>query len=164
MGVIPDLAAHRSPLAARPGTGTVLAFDFGQKRIGVAVGELSVGIPHPLATIDAEENRTRFAAIAALIAEWRPARLVVGVPAHADGSEHETGRLARRFAHRLRSRFGLAVELVDERLTSKEAERRMREQGTPGKRRNRSIDALAAQEILQTYFSTLRGTTGTDSG
>jgi putative Holliday junction resolvase len=155
---------HPSPITHHPKTGTVLAFDFGEKRIGVAVGDLSVGIPHPLTTIDAEENRTRFAAIAALIDEWRPVRLVVGLPAHADGTEHETGRLARRFAHRLEGRFGLTVDLVDERFTSMEAETKLREQGPSGGKQKVSIDALAAQEILQTYFSIVRGTIGTNPG
>ncbi|MGP1609967.1 MAG: Holliday junction resolvase RuvX, partial [Burkholderiales bacterium] len=75
----------------------MLAFDFGEKRIGVAVGELELTIPHALTVIAAEDNDSRFAAIAALITEWRPVRLVVGIAAHADGAVHETGRLARRF-------------------------------------------------------------------
>ena len=70
-------------------TGTVLAFDFGEKRIGVAVGELAAGIAHPLTTISAADNRSRFAAIAALIDEWQPDMIVVGRPLHTDGSEHE---------------------------------------------------------------------------
>jgi len=65
---------------------TVLAFDFGEKRIGVAVGDTAVGIAHPLTTIDAADRQRRFAAIAALITEWRPSRLVVGLPAHLDGA------------------------------------------------------------------------------
>lgn len=155
---------YPSRITHHPKSGTVLAFDFGEKRIGVAVGDLSVGIPHPLTTINAEEHRARFAAIAALIDEWRPVRLIVGLPAHADGTEHETGRLARRFARRLDGRFGLPVDLIDERFTSTEAETRLREQGTPGGKRKGSIDALAAQEILQTYFSIARGVAGTHPG
>ena len=100
----------------------VLAFDFGEARIGAAVGDTSVGIAHPLATIDAADRKTRYAAIAALIDEWRPARLVVGLPAHMDGTEHELTRLARKFARELEGRFGLPVEFVDERLSSTAAE------------------------------------------
>lgn len=137
------------------GTGTVLAFDFGEKRIGVAVGDLHVRIAHPLLVIDAEDNATRFERIGALIAEWRPARLVVGLPLHPDGAEHELSRLARRFAHRLEGRFGLAVSLVDERLTSIAAEARLREAGASVRRRKERIDAAAAGEILQSWLESL---------
>jgi putative Holliday junction resolvase len=132
----------------------VLAFDFGEKRIGVAVGDLELRIAHPLQTISAEDNATRFAQIGALIAEWRPVQLVVGLPMHADGTEHEVSRLARRFAHRLEGRFGVAVELVDERLTSKAAESRLREAGVRADRIEACLDAAAAGEILAAYFAT----------
>ena len=97
---------------------TVLAFDFGEKRIGAAVGEPLTGIAHPLTTIHAADKQRRYAAIGELIHEWQPARLVVGLPAHMDGSEHALTRLARKFADDLGRRFGLPVELVDERLTT----------------------------------------------
>ena len=77
-----------------------LAFDFGTKRIGVAVGDFETRLAHPLTILTAADNRARFAAIERLIAEWRPALLVVGVPARTDGAEHPVGRLARRFAQR----------------------------------------------------------------
>jgi putative Holliday junction resolvase len=134
--------------------GSVLAFDFGEKRIGVAVGDLELRIAHPLETIAAEDNASRFAQIAALIAEWRPVQFVVGLPMHADGTEHEVSRLARRFAHRLEGRFGVAVALVDERLTSKTAESRLREAGVRGDRIEAALDAAAACEILAAYFAT----------
>ena len=133
--------------------GSVLAFDFGEKRIGVAVGDLELRIPHPLQTIAAEDNATRFAQIGALIAEWRPVQLVVGLPMHADGTEHEVSRLARRFAHRLEGRFGIAVALVDERLTSRAAESRLREAGVRGDKIEASLDAAAACEILAAYLA-----------
>lgn len=135
-----------------PRSSTVLAFDFGEKRIGVAVADTAVGIAHPLQTLAAEDNKTRFAAIAALIAEWRPARLVVGEPRHADGSPHEIGRLARRFAQRLEGRFGLPVELVDETLSSHAAEQRLRSQGVSRAKREAALDAEAAVEILATWL------------
>lgn len=128
-------------------TGTILAFDFGEKRIGVALADLAVGIAHPLTTIAAEDNKTRFAAIAALIAEWKPVRLIVGEPHHADGSPHQVGRLARRFAQRLQGRFELPVELVDETLSSHAA--------AAGDGRG-SLDALAAAEILTTWLTEQR--------
>ena len=138
----------------RPARGAVLAFDFGEKRIGVAVGEIELAIPHALTVIAAEDNDSRFAAIAALIAEWRPVRLVVGVASHDDGAEHETGRLARRFGHRLAGRFGIAVECVDERLTSHAAEAALREGGARAGRRAAMLDAAAAAEILRSWFAT----------
>jgi putative Holliday junction resolvase len=147
---------HVSRHSPHTKTGTVLAFDFGEKRIGVAVGDVATGIAHPLTTINAPDNRARFAAIAALIAEWRPAELIVGVPAHADGAEHELGRLARRFAQRLAGRFGLPAGLIDERLTSRAAETKLREQGVRGKKLKAALDSVAAQEILQSYFSIAR--------
>jgi putative Holliday junction resolvase len=130
----------------------VLAFDFGEQRIGVAVGDLGLRIAHPLSTVAAEDNATRFSALGKLIAEWRPARLVVGLPMHADGTEHVTSRLARRFAQRLEGRFGVPVALVDERLTSKAAESRLRESGMRSRDIGAAIDAAAACEILQAWF------------
>jgi putative Holliday junction resolvase len=130
----------------------VLAFDFGEKRIGVAVGDSSVGIAHPLATIAAEENARRFGEIQKLIEEWRPTRLIVGLPMHPDGTEHELTRLSRRFAHRLEGRFRLPVVLVDERFTSTAAESRLRESGVRGESIRKNLDAAAACEILQSWF------------
>ena len=109
-------------------TGTVLAFDFGTKRIGVAVGEWALKQAHPLTTIRAEANAERFAQIAALIAEWKPASLVTGVPLALDGGTHEMTARCRRFANQLHGRFGLPVEQAEERLTSVEAEERLRGQ------------------------------------
>jgi putative holliday junction resolvase len=130
----------------------VLAFDFGEKRIGVAVGDLTLRIAHPLSTIRAEDNSTRFAEIGKLIEEWRPARLVVGLPMHADGTEHELSRLSRRFAQRLEGRFALPISLVDERLTSRAAETRLRESGMPARKLKEALDAASACEILQSWF------------
>src|SRR3569623_2391867 len=85
--------------------GTVLAFDFGQKRIGVAVGNLRLGLAHPLATISSASRIEQFESIFRLIREWQPVLLVVGLPLHADGIEHEQTRRSRRFARRLEGRF-----------------------------------------------------------
>lgn len=135
-----------------PAQGAVLAFDFGEKRIGVAVGETGLRIPHPLTVIAAEDNDTRFTRIAGLIAEWRPVLLVVGVAMHADGAVHDTGRLARRFGQRLQGRFSLPVEYIDERLTSHAAAAALREGGARADRRTAVLDAAAAAEILRTWF------------
>lgn len=134
----------------------MLAFDFGEKRIGVALGDLEVRIAHPHATLHAEDNATRFAEIAKLVEEWRPGRFIVGLPMHADGTEHELTRLARRFARRLEGRFGVPVSLVDERLTSRAAESRLRESGARGLDVERALDAAAAREILEAWFESER--------
>jgi putative Holliday junction resolvase len=139
-----------------PVRGAVLAFDFGEKRVGVAVGEIELAIPHALPVIAAADSRRRFAAIAALIAQWRPVLLVVGVAAHADGAPHETGRLARRFGQRLHGRFGLPVAYVDERLTSQAAAAALREAGADRRRRDAALDSAAAAEILRTWFAAPR--------
>ncbi|MBI3041285.1 MAG: Holliday junction resolvase RuvX [Betaproteobacteria bacterium] len=151
---------HPSPFTHHPSTGTVLAFDFGTKRIGVAVGDFETRLAHPLATVASAENRARFAAIERLIAEWRPVRLVVGLPARADGTEHPVGKLARRFAQRLQGRFGIRTELVDERLTSHEAEGLLRASGARGARLKAGLDPVAAQRILNAYFESVARESG----
>lgn len=132
--------------------GTVLAFDFGLKRIGVAVGDWETRTAHPLETIHEEVNDRRFARIAALLTEWRPVALVVGLPLSLAGEEHELSRRCRRFANQLHGRHGLPVSLVDERLTSLAAEARLGEAGVYGRARKAALDSVAAQEILRSYF------------
>jgi len=149
-------AHHPLPITHHAKTGTVLGFDFGEKRIGVAVGDTETGLAHPLTTIRAEDNRLRFAAIGALIEEWRPVCLVVGLPAHADGTEHEISRLCRRFAQRLEGRFGIPAHLMDERLTSRAAESALREAGARGARLEAALDQTAAREILAAYLDAQR--------
>ncbi|SRR6266581_2354551 len=132
--------------------GTILAFDFGLRRIGVAVGDAAIGVAHPLLTIDGPANDKRFSAIAALIGEWRPALLLVGLPRSLDGEAGEMTEHCRRFARRLAGRFAVAVRLVDERLSSVAAESALRAAGIATRRHKSRIDAAAAQVILQSYF------------
>lgn len=120
----------------------VFGFDFGVKRIGIAMGNTLTGQAQALTIIDAVDNATRFKIIGDLIAQWRPARLVVGEPRHPDGAEHDMTLRSRRFANQLNGRFNLPVELVDERYSSAVI---------PSKRGER-IDAKAAAIILQQYF------------
>ena len=129
-----------------------MAFDFGTKRIGIAVGDLQLGLAHPLATVSDALTERRFDSIAKLIEEWQPVLLVVGLPTHADGTEHELTRLSRRFARRLEGRFGIKTALVDERYTSITASTALREAGVKGKKREPLLDQVAAQQILQSYF------------
>lgn len=134
---------------------TVLGFDFGTRRIGVAVGSSLLGSARPLATIEGEANKARFAAIAALIDEWRPDELVVGIPVHADGSPHETTLRAKRFSRQLAARFGLPVVEVDERHTTAAARTELADAGTGGRRGRARRDEVAARLILQAYFDGL---------
>jgi putative holliday junction resolvase len=131
---------------------TVLAFDFGERFVGVAVGETGVGLAHPLVTIDDRATDARFAVIAELVGEWKPARLVVGLPLGLDGTPHELTRRAQRFARQLVGRFGLPVTLVDERLTSAEAEERLRAVGRGGRADKDLPHPVAAQIILQDFL------------
>lgn len=135
--------------------GTVLAFDFGERRIGVAIGEQLLGIAHPLTTIDAEANDDRFRLIGELIAEWKPMQLVVGLPLSLDGEEHKLTLLSRKFARRLNGRFNLPVVMVDERLSSSEASQTLKEIGIGGRKQKPMLDQVAAQHILQSYFDGL---------
>jgi putative Holliday junction resolvase len=136
-------------------TGTVLAFDFGEKRIGVATGETMLKVAHPLTTINAEKNEVKFVQIANIIQEWCPALLVVGLPMHMDGESHLLTQLSKKFAQRLEGRFNLPVVMVDERLSSVEATRNLSEAGVKGIKQKAMLDAVAAQSILQSYFDSL---------
>ncbi len=131
------------PVAAQRAL-TCLAFDFGLKRTGVACGNTLLRSAQPLTTISAEGD-ARFERIAALIGQWQPDALVVGVPLHPDGAAHEQTRRAQRFARQLRGRFGLPVHEVDERYTTTEA----RSRGAT------DVDAAAAAIILEQYLGTL---------
>jgi putative Holliday junction resolvase len=137
---------------AMPESKTVLAFDFGEQRIGVAVGESALRHTHPLTTINCERKDERFARIQTLIGEWRPAVLVVGRPVHLDGTPHAMTARCARFANQLRGRFGIPVTEVDERLTSVDAASRLGESGLSARDARGHIDAVAAQIILQGYF------------
>ncbi len=132
--------------------GTLLAFDFGTRRIGIAVGSTLIKSANPLATIDDEKNATRFASIAELGAEWQPVALVVGLPRNEDGTAHELTALCRRFANRLKGRFKLHTIMVDERYTSLAASERLNEIGIRGRKQKPLLDQYAAQQILQAYF------------
>ena len=133
-------------------TRTVLAFDFGTRRIGVAVGNWITGVARPLTTIASDANAVRFAAIEALIDEWRPGTLVVGRPVHGDGTPHEMTARALRFARQLEGRFGLKVMCVDERYTTEGADAVLVAAGVPPRERKASRDGVAAQLILQAWF------------
>lgn len=133
-------------------SGTLLAFDFGSKRIGIAVGNTLLRRASPLTTIGEEKTDARFARIAALLKEWQPDALVVGLPANDDGTPHALTALCRRFANRLKGRFKLPTILLDERYTSLAASAQLDEEGIHGMKQKSLIDQYAAQQILQAYF------------
>ncbi|MDE1941896.1 MAG: Holliday junction resolvase RuvX [Betaproteobacteria bacterium] len=135
-----------------PEAGTVLAFDFGLKHTGVALGELGSGLCRPLATIHCASRADRWKAVERLMKEWEPVRLVVGLPLDADGNEQETTRQCRNFATELESRTGLPTALVDERYTSLEADAALREQGYTQQQRAEAEHAEAAALILRSYL------------
>lgn len=123
---------------------TIMAFDYGTRRIGVAVGNTLTKAGQPLKIIAEPSEDARFRAIQVLIKEWQPNQLVVGMPCHPDGTEHEMSAKARRFGNQLHGRFQLPVDWVDERYTSAVLE------GDPDMRDN--LDAESAALILEQYF------------
>ena len=133
----------------------LLAFDYGLRRIGVASGGTVSRTTTPRATVSCRDGKADFGAIEALIREWEPDRLVVGVPYNMDGTESDMTACALRFARQLHGRFGRPVDLVDERLSSRDAEDALREQRASGQRRRvrkGDVDATAAAVILQRWL------------
>jgi putative holliday junction resolvase len=131
---------------------TYLAFDFGKKHIGVAVGRAESRLAQALDTVAAHNHRPDWTHISRLIDEWRPCALVVGLPLNMDDSENEMTRAAKRFGNRLHGRYNLPVHMVDERLTSVVARNALVEAGVPAKRHKGKLDKLAAQTILQAFL------------
>lgn len=132
---------------------TLLAFDFGTRHIGVAVGDTETRMAHALGTVGGGAGSAeRMAAIESLIDEWRPARLVVGLPLSLDGAEQEMATRARRFARQLSARFGLPVDFADERLSSASAEEGLRQAGRGGAKHKQLVHGEAARIILQSYL------------
>lgn len=133
--------APSASLSDLPPPASLLAFDFGTRRIGVAKGHAMLKQAEPLRAITVN-GEARFEAVARLLKEWQPDALVIGVPRHPDGAEHEMTLAARRFGRQLKSRFRLRVYEVDERYTSVEAE-------SLGAR---DVDSTSAALILEQYF------------
>jgi putative Holliday junction resolvase len=131
----------------------VMAFDWGLKNIGVAVGTRALGTSQPCAVIKAKDGSPNWAEVETLIDTWSPALLVVGDPLNIDGSDAEITPRARRFARQLEGRFGLTVVMVDERLSSHAAKSEQAALGHNGDYRKRPIDAEAANLILQTWLT-----------
>lgn len=135
-----------------PETETVLAFDFGLKRIGVAVGQSLTKSAKPLPLLLAQDGAPQWAKVQQLIDDWLPKKLVVGLPVHMDGSEQDLTKSARRFGNRLNGRFHLPIEWVDERLTSYEAELMLKDLNLFSTHEKISIDSVSAMIMLEQYF------------
>lgn len=142
--------------SALPRRGTLLGFDFGLSRLGIAVGELETARAHPLQVIEEEAGAVRFAIIHEIIDEWQPVALVVGIPFYLDGTKHAMTARCRRFANQLRGRTALPVFETDERLSSAAAETELIAAGKPRwHHRKPLLDAIAAQIILQQFLDNL---------
>ncbi len=135
---------------------TIIGFDFGQRRIGVAIGQPITGTASPLTTIENNNNGVNWAALTDLIREWKPDAIVVGLPLHKDGSDSPSTKAARKFAKELQQRFALPVYMHDESLTSSSAKSLIREQHQQGlrsqKNHKQDIDKLAASFILESWL------------
>lgn len=133
---------------------TVFAFDFGKRRIGIAVGQEVTGSASPLAIVRNGDNGPDWRAVQALIEQWQPQRLVVGMPLHADGSTSDLSEDVDQFVGQL-VKFGLPVELVDERFSSLEAEKLLKERrksGAKGRKTRKIVDAVAATLIAERWL------------
>ncbi|MDH4042729.1 MAG: Holliday junction resolvase RuvX [Gammaproteobacteria bacterium] len=132
---------------------TVMAFDFGLRQIGVAMGNSLLGTTQPLPILRAKDGLPEWRVLEDLVDTWRPDLLVVGDPIHMDGSDSELSEQASKFARRLHGRLGLEVAMVDERLSSFEAKYNSREQGHRGDFKRQPVDSLAAELILRPWLA-----------
>lgn len=133
-------------------SGTLLSFDFGTRSIGVAIGQRITGTARPLTAIKAQDGTPDWAIIERLLKEWQPEAVIVGLPLNMDGTEQPLTARARKFANRLHGRFGVAVTLHDERLSTVEARAGLFEQGGFRALNKGSIDSASAVIILESYF------------
>lgn len=158
---MPDKPADRP--SDRVGQRTLLAFDFGTKKIGVAVGQELTSSSSALPVLRSRDEAPDWEGITKLIEQWQPDALVVGIPLNMDGSENAMTHKAKRFSNRLAGRYGLPVFPADERLTTREAARdRYDPHNQRGHKRahqyrgHMEVDSVAAQIILETFFSQLK--------
>mgnify|MGYP001765254538 FL=1 len=130
-------------------SGTLIGFDFGPRKIGVAIGQTITATAAPLTTLRSHDDRPDWPRIEALIREWQPEAAVVGLPFNMDDTETAIAPLARRFARQIQGRFGLPVHLVDERLTTLAARQILGRKATS----REVVDAMAAKLLLETWLS-----------
>ena len=133
-------------------SGTLLAFDFGTRSIGVAIGQRITGTARPLTAIKAQDGTPDWNIIARLLKEWQPETVVVGLPLNMDGSEQPLTARARNFANKIHGRVGVAITLHDERLSTVEARAGLFEQGGFRALNKGSVDSASAVVILESFF------------
>ena len=121
-----------------------MGFDFGMKKIGIAIGQSITGTANPLIIITAKDGQPDWLALGKIVKQWQPEKFIVGLPINMDGTESDMSKAATRFSRRLHGRYGIGVELMDERLSTFEA----REFETPDQ-----LDAIAAKLILETWLA-----------
>lgn len=139
-------------MASRQAIQTVIGFDFGLKNIGIAVGQVITKTATPIATLVAQDGAPQWSQIQNIIDEWQPDLLLVGMPVHMDGSEHDITKAAKRFGNRLHGRFNIQVDWVDERLTSYEAEKQITDLKKASHNDKLSVDSLSAKLIVEQWF------------
>lgn len=130
-----------------------MGFDFGDRSIGVAIGQSITGNARPLQALKAKNGQPDWSIVEKLIREWKPDALIVGCPLNMDGTEQELTLRARKFGKRLQGRFGIAVEMVDERLTTVEAKARLFEEGGYRALQKDAVDNVSATIILESWFA-----------
>lgn len=132
---------------------SLLAFDYGLKNIGVAYGQSITGTATELPPVPARDGIPDWEQLGKLLKEWQPQLLLVGLPLNMDDSESELSQRSRKFANRLHGRFGLPVELFDERLTTRLAKEEARERGHRGNYATAPVDSIAARLLLESWFN-----------
>lgn len=132
---------------------TILAFDYGTQNIGVAVGQEFSATAQELPPLKARDGVPDWNQVAGLLAEWQPDLLVVGLPLNMDGSDSEFAQRARKFANRLHGRFGMPIEMMDERLSTFSAKGEAMARGHGGNYREAPVDSIAARLILESWFN-----------
>ncbi|HGF0768108.1 TPA: Holliday junction resolvase RuvX [Kluyvera georgiana] len=133
-------------------SGTLLAFDFGTRSIGVAIGQRITGTARPLAAIKAQDGTPDWNVIARLLKEWQPETVIVGLPLNMDGTEQPLTARARNFANKIHGRFGVPITLHDERLSTVEARAGLFEHGGFRALNKGSVDSASAVVILESFF------------
>ncbi|MEY4920614.1 MAG: hypothetical protein RLZZ564_142 [Pseudomonadota bacterium] len=145
-----NIENHQAP--GKQIEGNIIGFDFGQRRIGVAIGNNISKTAQALITIESSTNNQTFEAIQKIMDEWRPVSIVVGVPFNVDGSEHKVTNLSKKFAKQLEQKYSLPTHLIDERYTSIEANHELKDKKIDLKKKKLLIDQIAAKIILQSYL------------
>ena len=138
---------------SEPTIKVIMAFDFGMKRIGSAIGQIITKTANPLITIAAKNGIPQWEIISKLIKKWQPDAIIVGIPLNMDGTNQAITEHAKKFAEQLQERYHLPIYAVDERLTTKDARERLFVQGGYKALKSGQVDCVAAQLILQNWFA-----------